>query len=43
MAGWQSEGKLVLDEHIVEGIENFPEALRMLFDGRNTGKLMVQV
>ena len=43
MAGWQSEGKLVLDEHIVEGIENFPEALRMLFDGRNTGKLIVQV
>ena len=43
MAGWLNEGKLVLDEHVVEGIESFPEALRMLFDGRNTGKLMVKV
>lgn len=43
MAGWMNEGKLILDEHVVEGIENFPEALRMLFDGRNTGKLMVEV
>lgn len=43
MAGWLNEGKLILDEHVVDGIENFPEALRMLFDGRNTGKLMVKV
>lgn len=42
MAGWLNEGKLILDEHVVEGIESFPEALRMLFDGRNTGKLMVK-
>jgi NADPH-dependent curcumin reductase CurA len=43
MVGWMSEGKLVLDEHIVEGIDNFPEALRMLFDGRNKGKLVLKV
>ena len=43
MMGWIGEGKLKLDEHIVEGIESFPEALRMLFDGRNKGKLIVKV
>ncbi|MEO0643219.1 MAG: NADP-dependent oxidoreductase [Pseudomonadota bacterium] len=43
MMGWIGEGKLTLDEHIVEGIESFPEALRMLFDGRNKGKLVVKV
>ena len=43
MAGWMNEGKLVLDEHVVDGIASFPEALRMLFDGRNTGKLMIKV
>ena len=43
MMGWIQEGKLILDEHIVEGIENFPEALRMLFDGRNKGKLVLKI
>lgn len=37
------EGKLRRDEHIVDGIESFPEALRMLFDGRNKGKLIVKI
>jgi NADPH-dependent curcumin reductase CurA len=43
MIGWVQDGKLILDEHIVEGIDNFPEALRMLFDGGNKGKLILQV
>ena len=43
MMGWMQEGKLLLDEHIVEGIDNFPEALRMLFDGRNKGKLVLKI
>ncbi|MEO1729546.1 MAG: NADP-dependent oxidoreductase [Pseudomonadota bacterium] len=43
MMGWIGEGKLRLDEHVVDGIGNFPEALRMLFDGRNKGKLVVKV
>ena len=43
MMGWMQEGKLVLDEHVVEGIDNFPEALRMLFDGRNKGKLVLKL
>ncbi len=43
MVGWIQEGKLRLDEHVVEGIETFPEALRMLFDGRNHGKLVLKI
>ncbi|MEO0589822.1 MAG: NADP-dependent oxidoreductase [Pseudomonadota bacterium] len=43
MLGWIGEGKLKLDEHVVDGVESFPEALRMLFDGRNKGKLVVKV
>ena len=29
--------------HIVEGLENAPEALNLLFTGGNTGKVIVQV
>jgi NADPH-dependent curcumin reductase CurA len=38
-----AEGKLVAREHVVEGIENFNDALNMLFRGENTGKLVLQV
>lgn len=37
------EGKLVHREHIIEGLENAPDALAMLFDGSNSGKLLVKV
>jgi len=30
-------------EHIVTGLETFPEALLMLFRGENTGKLVLKV
>jgi NADPH-dependent curcumin reductase CurA len=43
MAQWMATGQLKAKEHIVEGIEQFPEALRMLFDGRNEGKLVLKV
>jgi NADPH-dependent curcumin reductase CurA len=43
MAGWMAEGRLKSREHIVQGLENAPDALRMLFEGGNTGKLLVQV
>jgi NADPH2:quinone reductase len=36
-------GKLHYDETIVEGLESAPEALNQLFDGSNTGKLLVRV
>ena len=35
-------GKLVLPEHVIDGIDNFPEALFMLFDGRHLGNLVVK-
>ena len=35
-------GKLVLPEHVVEGIDRFPEALFMLFNGSHLGNLVVR-
>ncbi|MCD5993066.1 NADP-dependent oxidoreductase [Pseudomonas sp. CDFA 602] len=43
LAGWVNEGKLKSKEHIVEGLETFPETLLMLFSGENYGKLMLKV
>lgn len=37
------ENKLIFEETIIEGFERLPEALNMLFDGRNLGKLIVKV
>jgi NADPH-dependent curcumin reductase CurA len=43
MSAWLATGKLKSKEHIVEGIETFPEALLMLFKGENLGKLVLKV
>lgn len=43
MAGWIGEGKLQAKEHVVEGIETFPDTLMMLFNGENFGKLVIKV
>jgi NADPH-dependent curcumin reductase CurA len=43
VAGWLREGKIKSSEHVVEGLENAPEALNLLFTGGNTGKLMVKL
>jgi NADPH-dependent curcumin reductase len=44
MAGWLSSGKLVSREDIAEGgLERFPETLLRLFEGGNTGKLVLRV
>ena len=40
---WLAEGKLKHVEHVVEGLENAPEALNLLFTGGNTGKVLVRV
>ena len=37
------EGRLVHRDTVVDGLEKAPEALDMLFDGANTGKLVVRV
>jgi len=43
MAGWMAAGKLKSREHIVEGLQTFPETLNMLFSGENLGKLVLKV
>jgi hypothetical protein len=43
MAKWMKEGSFKTREDIVEGLEKFPEALLMLFEGKNFGKLVLQV
>ena len=39
---WRS-GQLTYREHLVHGLENAPAAVNMLFDGKNHGKLILQV
>lgn len=43
LAGWLSEGSIVTQEHIEDGLARFPDALRLLFGGGQLGKLMVRV
>jgi NADPH-dependent curcumin reductase len=43
MGGWMAAGKLKSREHIVEGLETFPDTLLKLFKGENTGKLILKV
>ncbi len=43
LALWVREGKIKAEETIVEGLESAPDALNMLFDGANVGKLLVRV
>lgn len=43
MAKWMQEGTFKSKEDVVEGLENFPEALLMLFEGKNFGKLCLKV
>ncbi len=43
MAGWLAAGEVKSAEHIVEGLENAPQALNLLFTGGNTGKVIVQI
>jgi hypothetical protein len=43
LATWVMEGKIAWRDTVVEGLENAPDALNMLFRGENLGKLLVQV
>jgi NADPH-dependent curcumin reductase CurA len=44
LAGWLADGRLKAREDVTEGgVAAFPEALRMLFRGDNTGKLVLHV
>jgi len=43
MAGWLAAGEIKSAEHIVDGLENAPAALNLLFTGGNTGKVIVRL
>ena len=43
LAEWIADGSLEPLETIVEGFEQLPSAINMLFDGANVGKLVVRV
>lgn len=43
IAGWIHSGEMKVKDHVVEGIETFPDTLMMLFKGENFGKLVLKV
>ena len=43
LQSWVASGKLKVQEDIVEGLENTPQALIGLLAGENRGKRMVRV
>lgn len=43
MAEWIAAGRLRIDEHVVEGIDNALPAFMKLFDGSNEGKLILKL
>ncbi|MEO1491449.1 MAG: NADP-dependent oxidoreductase [Pseudomonadota bacterium] len=43
LADWIREGTLTHNEHILEGAEAAPGAISMLYQGQNTGKLLIRV
>ena len=43
LAIWLADGQLKSREHVVEGLDTFPETLMKLFSGENFGKLVLKV
>ncbi|MGI8507523.1 MAG: NADP-dependent oxidoreductase [Solirubrobacteraceae bacterium] len=43
MGGWLAQGKLEARQDVAVGLENFPASLLRLFEGQNTGKLVLQI
>ena len=43
LGAWLKAGAIKSREHVVEGLDNFPDALTMLFEGKNFGKLVLKV
>ena len=41
--GWVRSGQLGHREHIIEGLEKAPEALRTLLSGGNRGKTLLRI
>jgi NADPH-dependent curcumin reductase len=43
LAGWVQAGKLKNEVDVQHGLENTPETLRRLFEGRSEGKQLLRV
>lgn len=43
LSQWLADGKIRSEETVVEGFEKLPDALNMLFEGKNMGKLVVHI
>lgn len=43
LGAWLQAGAIKSREHVVDGFEHFPDALTMLFEGKNFGKLVLKV
>jgi len=43
LSAWLKEGKLTYSETIVEGFDQIPQAFIDLFEGKNTGKMIVKI
>merc|ERR1712083_1113070 len=43
MADWIKSGDIKLEETVVDGFENTPDAFIGLFSGKNTGKMVVKI
>jgi NADPH-dependent curcumin reductase len=43
LAQWAAEGRIKHRDTVVEGLENAPQAINMLFEGQNLGKLVVKI
>ncbi len=43
LADWVRDGRLVHNEHVLEGADAAPGAISMLYNGLNTGKLLIRV
>jgi len=39
---WLKDGTIAMDEEVLEGIEQYPNALQFMFSGGNIGKLLVK-
>jgi len=43
LSEWLADGSLRAPEHVLDGIERYPEALQFMYRGGNIGKLLVKV
>ncbi|MEN8821395.1 MAG: NADP-dependent oxidoreductase [Abyssibacter sp.] len=43
LASWLAKGEMSSQEHVIEGLDQFPNALLKLFTGENFGKLVLKV